>query len=181
MFKRLYWWAYFWGTQVSCFIKFFKVYKHFFLWPNSLCRAAQFSNSEGIFGFFCNDNHLSGGGVMQITMQLSRLRILQDGRGIILRTEHVYKVEELRLKLPVCLERSYLQSFLWTVRMWKTWEFIFFLGITQILKGVHWGQFRSITVNVCGKYALEACTYILIPEMLTVAAVLETRDNAMTS
>ena len=55
------------------------------------------------------------------------------------------------------------------------------IALSQILKGVHGGQFRSITVNVWGKYALEACTYILIPEILTVAAVLETHDNAMTS
>ena len=55
------------------------------------------------------------------------------------------------------------------------------IALSLILKGVHRGQFCNINVNFLSKYALEACTYILIPEMLTVAAVLETHDNAMTS
>ena len=49
------------------------------LLPNSLYRAACFENFEGVFGFFCSVNYLSGGGVMQITTLLTRL--LRDGRG----------------------------------------------------------------------------------------------------
>ena len=41
----------------------------FYLKPNSSYRAARLQTSNG---FFCSVNHLSGGGVMQITMQRTR-------------------------------------------------------------------------------------------------------------
>ena len=63
------------------------------LLPNSLYRAACFENFEGVFGFFCSVNHLSGGGVMQITTQLTRL--LRDGRGN--PSNRAHKVEVLYL------------------------------------------------------------------------------------
>ena len=54
-------------------------------------------------------------------------------------------------------------------------------ALLQILKRSDRGQFHNIPVKVWVKYALEAYTYTLIPEMLTVASVLETHDNALTS
>ena len=71
------------------------------------------------FGFFCSVNHLSGGGVMQITTQ--RARKLLRPLAIPTRRERetfeqtLHKVEELRL-----VARGY--QFLWTARMLETWE-----------------------------------------------------------
>ena len=56
------------------------------------------------------------------------------------------------------------------------------LGRTGMKKRASFEIFvRQIRTTVRKWERWEACTYILIPEMLTVAAVLETQDNAMTS